>query len=100
MIALSPANHNDYPRTEDHQEESGEQSNVGEKTMMGDTSHSLTEKSRAVTSSNDEEDVRVTSRLFTSSNLAQVEHNTKHAHYINVKHTNIIRKVVPSVLLL
>ena len=26
----------------------------------------------------------------------QVEYNTKHAHYINVKHTNIIRKVVPS----
>ena len=29
----------------------------------------------------------------------QVEYNTKHAHYINVKHTNIIRKVVPSVSL-
>ena len=31
--------------------------------------------------------LKVTSRLFTISNLAQVEHNTKHAHYINVKHT-------------
>ena len=32
----------------------------------------------------------------------QVEYNTKHAHYMNVKlkHTNIIRKVIPSVLLL
>ena len=29
---------------------------------------------------------RVTSGLLTSSNLAQVEYNTKHAHYINVKH--------------
>ena len=27
----------------------------------------------------------------------QVEYNTKHAHYINVNHTNIIRKLVPSV---
>ena len=27
---------------------------------------------------------------------APVEHNTKHAHYINVKHTNINQKVVPS----
>ena len=26
-----------------------------------------------------------------------VEYNTKHAHYINVKHTNLIRKEVPSV---
>ena len=43
---------------------------------------------------------RVTSGLFTNSNLAQVEYNTKHAHYINVKHTNIIRKLVPSVSLL
>ena len=29
----------------------------------------------------------------------QVEHNTKHAHHINAKHTNTIRKVVPSVSL-
>ena len=29
----------------------------------------------------------------------QVEYNTKHAHYIHIKHTNIIRKVVPSVSL-
>ena len=29
----------------------------------------------------------------------QVEYNTKHAHYINIKHTNIIRKVVPLVSL-
>ena len=29
----------------------------------------------------------------------QVKYNTKHAHYINVKHINIIRKVVPSVSL-
>ena len=27
----------------------------------------------------------------------QIEYNTKHAHYINVKHTKIIGKVVPSV---
>ena len=27
-----------------------------------------------------------TSGFFTNSNLAQVEYNTKHAHYINVKH--------------
>ena len=29
-------------------------------------------------------------RVFTSSNIAQIEYNTKHAHYINVKHTHII----------
>ena len=29
----------------------------------------------------------------------QVEYNTKHAHDIHEKHTNIIRKVVPSVSL-
>ena len=29
----------------------------------------------------------------------QVQYNTKHAHYINVKHTNIIQKIVPSVSL-
>ena len=29
----------------------------------------------------------------------QVEYNSKHAYYINVKHTDIIRKVVPSVSL-
>ena len=29
----------------------------------------------------------------------QVENNTKHAHYTNVKHTNVIQKVVPSVSL-
>ena len=40
------------------------------------------------------------SGLFTSSNLAQVEYNTKHAHYINVKYTNINRQLVPSVSLL
>ena len=28
-----------------------------------------------------------------------LEYNTKHAHYTNVKHINIIRKLVPSVLL-
>ena len=28
----------------------------------------------------------LTSGLFTSSNIAQVENNTKHAQYINVKH--------------
>ena len=28
--------------------------------------------------------LRVTSGLFTRSNLAQVQYNTKHAHYINV----------------
>ena len=40
---------------------------------------------------------RGSSGLFTSSNLAQVEYNTKHAHYIHVKHTNIIRiKLFPS----
>ena len=52
---------------------------------------------------------RVTSGLFTSSNLTQVaynkhlhylEYNTKHAHYANVKHINIIRKLVPLALLL
>ena len=37
---------------------------------------------------------------FTSSNFAQVEYNTKHAHNINVKHTNMIQKLVPSVSLL
>ena len=31
---------------------------------------------------------------FTSSNLPQVEYNTKHAHYINITHTHMI----PSVL--
>ena len=41
---------------------------------------------------------RVTTGLFTKSNLAKVENNTKHAHFTNVKH-NIIRKLVPSVLL-
>ena len=32
---------------------------------------------------------RVTSGLFTKSNLTQVEYNTKHAHFKNVKHINI-----------
>ena len=40
---------------------------------------------------------RVTSGLFTKSNLARVEYNTKHAHYISVKHTHIFRKLVFSV---
>ena len=31
--------------------------------------------------------------------LDYLEYNTKHAHYTNIKHINIIRKVVPSVLL-
>ena len=31
---------------------------------------------------------------------SQVEYDTKHAHYMNVRHTNIIRKVVPLVSLL
>ena len=35
----------------------------------------------------------------TTQGHTQVEYNTKHAHYINIKHTNIIQKVVPSVLL-
>ena len=40
-------------------------------------------------------------RAFTSSNLARVEYGTKHARFMNVKHTNIIRrKLVLSVLLL
>ena len=43
---------------------------------------------------------RVTSGLFTNSNLAQVEYNAKHAHCIKINHTNIIRKLVPSVSLL
>ena len=51
---------------------------------------------------------RITSGLFTNWNMAQVaynkhldymEYNTKHAHHANVKHINIIRKLVPSVLL-
>ena len=33
---------------------------------------------------------RVTSGLFTKYDLTQVKCNTKHAQYINVKHTNII----------
>ena len=32
-------------------------------------------------------------------NLTEVEKNTKHAHFTNVKHINTIRKFVPSVLL-
>ena len=43
---------------------------------------------------------RVTSGIFTSSNLTQVKYNTTHAQYINVKHTNIIQKLIPLVLLL
>ena len=44
---------------------------------------------------------RVTSGLFTSSNLlTQVEYNTKHAYYISVNYINIIPKLFPSVLLL
>ena len=42
---------------------------------------------------------RLTSGLFTTSNLADVEYNTKHAHFTKVKHININRKLVPSVLL-
>ena len=38
---------------------------------------------------------------FTSSNIAEVEYNTKHTHNINIQHTNIIMlKLVPSVLLM
>ena len=45
---------------------------------------------------------RVTPGLFTNSNLTQVEYNTKHAHFTftNIKHINIIRKLVPFVLLI
>ena len=42
---------------------------------------------------------RVNSGLFTQSNLSEVEYNTNNAHFTNVKHTNIIQKLVPSVLL-
>ena len=35
---------------------------------------------------------RITSGMFTKSNLTQVEHNTKHAQFTNVNHLNIIRK--------
>ena len=42
---------------------------------------------------------RVTSGLFNNSSLTEVEYNTKHAHLTHVKHINIIRMVVPSVLL-
>ena len=31
--------------------------------------------------------------------LTDVENNTKHVHFTNLKHINIIRKLVPSVLL-
>ena len=41
---------------------------------------------------------RVASGLFTRLNLTQVEYNTKYAHFTNVKHINIIGKLVPSVL--
>ena len=34
-------------------------------------------------------------RAFTKSNLAEVENNTKHAHFTSVKHINIIRKLIP-----
>ena len=44
--------------------------------------------------------LRVPSGLFTSSTLTHIVHNRKHAHYMNIKHTNIIQKLVPSVLLL
>ena len=33
---------------------------------------------------------RVPSGLFTKSNLTEVEHNTKHAHFTNVKHNKYI----------
>ena len=38
---------------------------------------------------------RVTSGFFKNSNLTQVEYNTKQAHFTNVKHINMIRKLVP-----
>ena len=41
---------------------------------------------------------KVTSSLFTGSSPTQVEYNTKHIQYTNVKHINIIRKLVSSVL--
>ena len=42
----------------------------------------------------------VTSGLFTTSNLTEVEYNRKkHAHFTNEKHIDIIRKLAPSVLL-
>ena len=40
-----------------------------------------------------------TSRHFTKSNLTEVKYNTKHAYFTKIKHINIIRKLVPSVLL-
>ena len=42
---------------------------------------------------------RVTSGLFTKLTLTEVENNTRHAYFTNVKHINIIRKLVLSVLL-
>ena len=43
---------------------------------------------------------RVTLGLFTSSNLAQLEYTTKHAHYVNVKQIKHNPKVSPFILLL
>ena len=37
---------------------------------------------------------RVTSGLFSSNLAAQVEYIIKHAHYTNVKHTNMVSGVV------
>ena len=41
----------------------------------------------------------VTSELVTTSNLTEVKYNTKHAHFTNVKHINMIQKLVSSVML-
>ena len=37
--------------------------------------------------------------IYSKLNLTEVENNTKHAYFTNIKHINIIRKLVPSVLL-
>ena len=43
---------------------------------------------------------RVTSGLLTRPNLTQVKYNTQYADYANVKHINIMRKLLHSKLLL
>ena len=40
-----------------------------------------------------------TSGFFTKSHLTQIEYKRKHAHITNVRHINIVRKLVPLVLL-
>ena len=39
------------------------------------------------------------SQITHKSNLTEVEYHAKHARFTNIKHTNIIRKLVPSELL-